>query len=190
MPTPHQEAASPARNSLERSGHQVLNSAHDWYLVHTKPRQESLALANLERQGYECYMPLVKVEKIHRRKAGIFTVPLFPRYIFIHLDSSNEGQSWSPIRSTLGVNQMVHFGNRAAKVDDALMHALRLREQALPEQMLFQSGESVIVKDGPFAGIEAIYQTTNAERRAMILLEILSKPITVQIDGADLLKIE
>jgi transcriptional antiterminator RfaH len=162
----------------------------DWYLVHTKPRQESVALTNLERQGYACYMPLAKVERIRRRKADVYTEPLFARYIFVHLDSSSEGKSWSPIRSTLGVQQMVHFGNRAAKVDDALIIALREREQALPEQKLFQTGDAVTVRDGPFTGLKAIYQTTDAERRAMILLEILHKPVAVHIDAAQLIKIE
>jgi transcriptional antiterminator RfaH len=133
-------------------------------------------------------MPLTKVARIRRSKADVYTEPLFPRYIFVHLDSSGEGKSWSPIRSTLGVQQMVHFGNRAAKVDDALINSLREREQALPEQKLFQTGDAVIVKDGPFTGLEAIYQTTNAERRAMILLEILHKSVAVHIDAAHLVK--
>jgi transcriptional antiterminator RfaH len=160
----------------------------DWYLVHTKPRQENIALTNLERQGYECYMPVTRVERIRRRKADLYTEPLFPRYIFIHLNSSNEGKSWSPIRSTLGVQQMVHFGNRAAKVDAALIDAIRSREQVHPEKRLFQTGDKVIIKEGPFAGIEAIYQTTDAERRAMILLEILSKPTSMRIDTVNLSK--
>ncbi|MBK8524690.1 MAG: hypothetical protein IPL58_11685 [Betaproteobacteria bacterium] len=28
-----------------------------WYLVHTKLGQERCALENLERQGYQCYLP-------------------------------------------------------------------------------------------------------------------------------------
>lgn len=33
-----------------------------WYLIHTKPRQEHIALTNLERQGYTCYLLLLRVE--------------------------------------------------------------------------------------------------------------------------------
>ncbi|MEN9764019.1 MAG: transcription/translation regulatory transformer protein RfaH, partial [Pseudomonadota bacterium] len=40
-----------------------------WYLVHTKPRQEDIALMNLERQGYTCYLPRLSVEKARRRRA-------------------------------------------------------------------------------------------------------------------------
>jgi transcription elongation factor/antiterminator RfaH len=159
-----------------------------WYLVHTKPRQEDVALANLQRQGYECYLPQMRIERIRRRKAEIATEPMFPRYLFIQLDSSDQGKSWSPIRSTLGVSQLVHFGARAAKVDDTLVELLRQREQAMPLDAMFHSGDSVVITDGPFAGIEAIYQTADADRRAFILLEILSKPVSMQIDTGRLRK--
>ncbi len=161
-------------------------STESWYLVHTKPRQEDVALTNLQRQGYECYLPQMRIERIRRRKAEVATEPMFPRYLFIRLDSSDQGKSWSPIRSTLGVSQLVHFGARAAKVDDALVYLLRQREQTMPLDAMFHSGDSVVITDGPFAGIEAIYQTADADRRAFILLEILSKPVPMQIDSGRL----
>ena len=163
-------------------------STFSWYLVHTKPRQEEIALANLERQGYECYLPQIRIERVRRRKAEIATEPMFPRYLFIRLDSSDQGKSWSPIRSTLGVSQLVHFGARAAKVDDTLVDLLRQRERVLPTEAMFQNGDSVVIADGPFAGIEAIYQTADAERRAFLLLEILAKPVSMHIDAGRLRK--
>jgi transcriptional antiterminator RfaH len=166
----------------------ITSATTAWYLVHTKPRQEDVALANLERQGYECYLPRMRIERIQRRRVEIATEPMFPRYLFIRLDSSDQGKSWSPIRSTLGVSQLVHFGARAAKVEDALVDLLRQREQAMPLDAMFHSGDSVVITDGPFAGIEAIYQTADAERRAFILLEILPKPVSMQIDTGRLRK--
>lgn len=163
-------------------------STLSWYLVHTKPRQEDIALVNLERQGYECYLPQMRIERVRRRKAEVATEPMFPRYLFIRLDSSDHGKSWSPIRSTLGVSQLVHFGARAAKVDDTLIDLLRQRERAMPTEAIFHSGDSVVIADGPFAGIEAIFQTADAERRAFILLEILAKPVSMHIDGGRLRK--
>lgn len=159
-----------------------------WYLVHTKPRQEQTALTNLERQGYTCYLPQIRIEKIRRRKAEVVTEPMFPRYLFIQLDTSNTGKSWSPIRSTLGVSQLVHFGSRPAKIDDQLVELLRSREQSRPAESLFNEGDTVLITDGPFAGIEAIYQTSDAEHRSMILLDILSKPVPMRIDTASLRK--
>ncbi len=157
-----------------------------WYLIHTKPRQEALALTNLSRQGFECYMPMLRLQKIKQRKTALVAEPMFPRYLFIRLDTSGSGQSWSPIRSTLGVNQLVRFGGRPAKVDRQLIDLIRSREQGTQAQALFSAGDNVTVADGPFAGLEAIYQNTDAESRSMILLNILSKPVSMRIDTASL----
>ena len=82
-----------------------------WYLIYTKPRQEQRALLNLEQQGYECYLPLHAAEKLQRGKLSVVEEPLFPRYLFIQLDTSQTGKSWGPIRSTKGVSHLVAFGN-------------------------------------------------------------------------------
>jgi transcriptional antiterminator RfaH len=163
-------------------------STEAWYVVYTKPRQEDIALANLERQGYPCYLPRMRIEKVRRQKAAVVTEPMFPRYLFIRLDSSDQGKSWSPIRSTLGVSRLVRFGTQAAMVDDALVDLLREREEALPLEAMFKPGDEVLVTSGPFAGIDAIYQTADAEMRAVILLELLSKKVAVPVDAAYLRK--
>lgn len=159
-----------------------------WYLVHTKPRQEHIALTNLERQGYSCYLPQLRSEKIRRGKVEVVTEAMFPRYLFMKLDSSDTGKSWSPIRSTLGVSQLVYFGIQPAKVDDQLIALLQHQETAHPTELLFSSGDCVTIADGPFAGIQAIYQTMDGEQRSMILLEILKKPVAMSIETASLSK--
>lgn len=173
-------------DQLSSAGHEDLG----WYLIHTKPRLEDTALVNLERQGYRCYLPQLRIEKIRRRKAEVVTEPMFPRYLFIQLDTGASAKSWSPIRSTLGVSQLVHFGSRPAKVDELLVDLLRRREQARPTETLFQSGDAVLITDGPFAGIEATYQMADAERRSLVLLDLLSKAVRVQIDTAVLIKVK
>ena len=146
-------------------------------------------MSNLNRQGFECYIPMIKMEKLRRHKTTLVEEPMFPRYLFIRLDSSGSGPSWSPIRSTLGVSQLVRFGGQPALVDSKLIELLRTREQVGQPERLFKSGEKVVVADGPFAGIEAIFKTADAESRAMILLEMLSKPVAMRIETASLRKI-
>ncbi|HQS58901.1 MAG: transcription/translation regulatory transformer protein RfaH [Gallionellales bacterium 35-53-114] len=162
-----------------------------WCVVQTKPRQEKRALLNLEKQGYECYLPLLAVEKLHKGMLKVEEEPLFARYMFIRLGMGQSGKSWGPIRSTKGVSHLVTFGTEYAKVDEQLIEALRSRRDALRSQpqRLFAKGERVWVADGPFAGIEAIYQMSDSESRAMVLIEILSKPVQVKIPLAKLNKI-
>ena len=162
-----------------------------WFLVRSKPRQESVALTHLARQGYESYLPLFASEKLVRRKPTVVQEPMFARYLFVRLDISGKGQSWSPIRSTVGVSELVCFGSRPARVDADLIATLREREmaqQADPDA-LFTAGDSVRITEGAFAGLEAIYQMNDAEGRAMVLLDLLSKPVAMAIDAASLRKV-
>ena len=163
----------------------------DWFVVHTKPRQEHRALVNLERQGYPCYLPVLAVEKIRQKRLVPIEEPLFPRYLFIRLDSSMTGKSWGPIRSTLGVSRLVSFGQEPTRVDPVLIQMLQTRDtlrDAAP-QRLFETGESVVIQDGPFAGIEAIYQMNDGESRAMVLIDLLNKPTRLKIEVASLRKV-
>ena len=167
-----------------------LPPQHAWYLVHTKARQEDTAITNLQRQNFRCYMPMLYVEKVRRGKPVVVAEPMFPSYVFVQLDTSGQGQSWSPIRSTLGVRELVKFGGHPPKVDAELINALHEREQLQQSnpQALFAAGDKVVITDGPFAGIEAIYQTADAERRSMILLSMLNKPVPMRIEPGKLRK--
>lgn len=162
-----------------------------WYVIYTKPKQEQRALLNLEQQGYECYLPMLTVEKLRQGEVSMVEEPLFPRYLFIRLDVSQSGKSWGPIRSTMGVSRLVTFGTEPAKVDDRFIETLRAKKDVLcsQPQRLFIPGERVLIADGPFAGIEAIYQMNDGERRAMVLIELLSKPAQLKISPASLRKI-
>ena len=190
-PPPKTLAVSPPTPQKPAPVTPVTPATSAWFLVRSKPRQESVALTHLARQGYESYLPLFATEKLVRRKSTVVQEPMFARYLFVRLDTSGNGQSWSPIRSTVGVSELVCFGSRPARVDDALIATLREREatqQASPTT-LFAHGDSVRITEGAFAGLEAIYQMNDAEGRAMVLLDLLSKPVAMTIDAASLRKV-
>lgn len=154
-----------------------------WYLVHTKPRQEARALENLQRQQYACLLPMLRVERVRQRRLAVVEEPLFPRYLFIEL---TEELNWGPIRSTLGVSNLVRFGGAAAKVPSAVVEALqqeqaeRLREA--PARPLFRPGQEVRLTAGPFAGLQAVFQMADGEARAMVLIELLGKQARLSVD--------
>ena len=146
-----------------------------WYLVHTKPAREKSAQQHLERQGYETYLPLVEAGL--RRQDGARkrrSSALFPRYLFVHLD--NEGDNWSPIRSTVGVSALVRFGANAASVPDGLIDALKNREQAdgtlEMEEPAISPGAKVRIVDGAMHGYEAVFKTVSGKDRVQLLLHI------------------
>jgi len=160
-----------------------------WYLIHTKPRQEKVALENLERQGYTCLLPMLPKEKIHKRTIGACAEPLFPRYLFLQTDENGTGRGLAPVRSTRGVSRLVSFGAKPAEVAPRLIELLRSfeRQETTPVP-LFSPGERVVVTTGAFAGLEAVYKMADGARRAMILIEILHKEVRMSISPADLRK--
>lgn len=155
-----------------------------WYLAYSKPRKEELARVNLERQGYLTYLPMMRTP---RRRAGrriIRVEPMFPRYLFIHLDT--ETDNWAPIRSTLGIVNLVRFGMFPSPVPDDLIAMLRERdsESGIQEIPLntFREGQRVRIEDGPFMGYEGIFLAQTGEERVLILLDIVGKSARAQID--------
>ncbi len=74
-------------------------------------------------------------------------------------------------------------------MDDPLVDMLCSRELAQPTKPLFNQGDTVVITEGPFAGLEAAYRMVDAEQRVMVLLHILSQPVPVQIDAARLRKV-
>jgi len=161
------------------------NHNRNWYLIYTKPRNESLAREHLERQGYETCLPLLS--RTSRRRGRYQTViePCFPRYLFINLNTATD--NWAPIRSTIGVSRMVTFGGLPAQVPGDLVAQLRANEdehglQRWPEPDDFAPGTRVTIIEGPFAGYEGIFQARKGHERAAILLDIVGRNTLATLD--------
>jgi len=162
--------------------------ALSWYLIHSKPRQEQIALENLERQFYPCYLPIFRAEKIRRGELSVSEEPLFPRYLFVQLDTDSQSRSWAPIHSTRGVARLVRFGSEPARVSEELIAQLREGQaRSASVQRLFEPEQAVRIARGPFAGVEGIFQMADGHRRAMVLIEMLSRPVSVPVDPAALI---
>jgi transcriptional antiterminator RfaH len=154
-----------------------------WYLVYTKPRQEEVALANLARQGYGVYLPRLRQSRKRRGKRVLVIEPLFPRYLFINLDSHTD--NWIPIRSTLGVMSLVRFGTEPARVPDDLVAHLKsqqdndgLHDWAEPKLAV---GDRARVAEGPLAGYEGVLLAKSGRGRVILLLDMLGHQVRAQI---------
>lgn len=159
-----------------------------WYLIYSKPQQERIARENLERQGYRSYLPLIRNRKRRSGRYVSVVEPMFPRYLFVHL--SDETDNWSPIRSTIGVINLVRFGMRAARVPTDLIAMLKEREDERGVQNLpvpeFKTGDRVRIVEGVLAGYEAIYQVRSGRERVLILLDVADKLGRVEVGTGDI----
>ncbi len=162
-----------------------------WFAVCCKPRQERIAQENLLRQGFQVYLPLIKVEKRCKGKWEEKVEVLFPRYVFIRVNP--ERKSISSVRSTRGVVGLVRFGEKPAVIPDEVMNALQQRtvsEFGLhQDEPLFTKGGAVRLTDGAFDGMEAVFVQPDGNRRVIILLDLLGKSNKVSVSLDSLAKI-
>jgi transcriptional antiterminator RfaH len=163
-----------------------------WYVVYTKPKMESLAMTHLERQGFECYGPKVLQERILRKKRVAMAAPLFPRYLFIR-PMDQEALSLYPVRSTVGVSNLVTFGDQRTpgKIPSLWIEALRGEEakrQGEPLPDAFQKGEKVLILEGPFQGLLGVFDLQQDRDRVMVLIDFLGKATRLPLDPSALEK--
>jgi transcriptional antiterminator RfaH len=159
----------------------------NWYAVVSKPRQEQIALENLQRQGFKCFLPMAENPYQRRSKNDKPIIEaLFPRYLFLNAIATE--QNLAPVRSTRGVISMVRFGIELAVVPDAIIQAIENRMEANTglikiKPVPVRKGNKVRVFDGPLAGINGVVTERKGEGRARILMELLGRPTEIEVDA-------
>lgn len=147
-----------------------------WYLLYCKRGQLQRAQEHLERQSVNCLMPTIALEKIIRGKRTMVSEPLFPNYLFIEFDP--EVIHTTTISATRGVNNFVRFGALPAIVPSAVIHQLSIyKPEGITDPETPHEGDSVLITDGAFEGLQAIFTEPDGEARSMLLLNLLNKQV-------------
>ena len=147
-----------------------------WIVARSKPNRELYARDNIERQGYECYVPRFAEAITGRVKV------LFPGYLFVF---SHNGQ-WIFLQSTYGILTVVRASLSPASVPLSEIEYLKDRETRtglifLPQER-FVKGNVVRIKHGPFVNFTGLYDGMSTKNRVNILLDVLGKQNRVQIE--------
>lgn len=149
-----------------------------WYAIQCKAKESFRAAENLQNQGFEVFHPFIAVEKLRAGKLIRVDEPLFPYYLFIHLN--NVTDNWRPIRSTRGVLKLVAFGSTPVKIANNLIESLKKRIQLAPKQ-LFKTGDQVLINEGPLKGLTAIFASQNGDERVVLLLNLLQQQQRIEV---------
>jgi transcriptional antiterminator RfaH len=165
----------------------------NWLLLQVKPRQEKRALENLVRQQAECYCPLIQVEKLIRGKRIHVEEALFPGYFFINFDPQESNLTFTAIRSSRGVSKIVRFGEEPAKVPESLILQIKdcekVNSQPLNAPNVPQKGDTVIILEGPFKGLQAVYSQTDGQQRSIVLISLLHQQAPTSLANTQIQKI-
>ena len=167
----------------------------NWYAVHAKPRQESVALLSLQRENVETFFPRLQQKRTIRRVRKWVTGPLFPGYFFARFDADRDSRL---VRFANGVINIVSFGGQPAVVDSSIIEGIRSHckpSTTLPDTVIIQPsglqpGDQVEIQTGPFRGFQGVFEREMSDQeRVVILLEVLAKTTRVQISREQLEKV-
>ena len=146
--------------------------AKKWLIAQIKPNLYKSAIQNLERQGFETFLPMMEITQIQQNKFIYKKVYVFPGYIFVGFDPLNI--TWTKINSTYGVSKILAFNKKPSEVSSDLILELKTRYETksnLTQKENLQKGDSIKFHAGPFASLIAEVESVDKKNRIWVLLE-------------------
>jgi transcriptional antiterminator NusG len=176
-----------------------------WYVVHTQSGYEKKVKSNLEARTasmnmeeriYEVAIPLEDVAEFKNGKRVVVQKKMFPGYLLVRCRLDDD--SWYVIRNTPGVTGFVGAGAKPSplrrkdvenflgtKDDDHEVAAAKIKPR-----MQYEVGETVRVKDGPFADFSGEVIELNAEQlKVKVLVNIFGRETPVELEFSQVAKL-
>lgn len=174
---------------------QPLDTPAPWFLAKTHLRYEQIARVNLEKQGFEVYLPL---RLVRDRKGTVSSRALFPRHLFFSVGAN--AKAWRAVFSTIGVQSVYRSGDhpatvpldvvnkiRAKEEGDGLIHILDPKAKAeLLAGAGYSRGDRLKIRSGPFEGMNAIFAEPVDTNRIAILVKLLGRETRVTLEMGQL----
>lgn len=179
----------------------------EWYVIHTYSGMENRVKQNVDSRAqtlnmedyiFETVVPTEEVVEIRNNARKTVTRCVLPGYVLIRMELTDD--SWSVVRQTPSVTGFVGHGQQpvplsidevvnmltpsiVAKVNAAQAGAAAVARKKKIEVVDFQVGDSVMVTDGPFAGVHATITEINANtQRLRALVEMFGKETPVDLE--------
>lgn len=161
-----------------------------WYAIRSKVNREKDVERRLRLLGLEVFLPWMRTRRRIGSRFHWIMAPLFPGYVFCRLDMVISGKA---ARYSPGVKDFLTFGSRIAEVGEDIIQALRERcpgGVAELEPVAAKPGDIVRINEGPFAGLEAIFEhKLKGSERVAVLLEILGRQTRLVLPSETIAKV-
>lgn len=166
----------------------TLDMHAKWYALWTRSRHEKYVRDQLESQGIEPLLPVVKrLNKWKDRRKEIDS-PLFPGYCFARFKKT---QSLTILKAR-GVVRIIGGSGRPEPIPDNEIEALKkLMNQYLPydPHPYLREGMRVRVIRGPLDGVEGVLCRKEKLHRVVISIHLIQQAAAVEIDLEDLVTV-
>jgi transcriptional antiterminator RfaH len=147
----------------------------EWFILQFKSNSQHLAAKNLNRQGFETFLPLHETTSRRLSRFINTSKPLFPGYMFIKFDRAES--EWHKINSTYGVSHLITFNTILKSIPTSFVDHL-MKQYDLSGKL--KKGDQVEVLKGPFANFIATVEKYEADQRIWILMDLMGGKTKIQ----------
>lgn len=173
-----------------------------WYVVHTYAGYENKVKSNLESRIssmnmedliYEVVIPMEDAVEFKGGKKVVVKRKVFPGYLLVRCELDDD--SWSVVRQTPGVTGFVGTGTRPtplsrSEVDGILQVRDESPERRVRPRLEHEVGETVRVKEGPFADFSGQVAEINEDQlKLKVLVNIFGRETPVELEFSQVAKL-
>jgi len=169
--------------------------AKRWYIVHAysnfenkvaQSLRDQAAQRNLSDKFDEILVPMEKVVEVRRGRKVDAERKFFPGYVLVEMEMNDD--TWHLVKNTNKVTGFV--GGTATKPApipekevEAIMQQMREGVEKPKPKVLFEVGEMVRVKDGPFTDFQGTVEDVNYEKsRLRVAVTIFGRSTPVELE--------
>jgi len=171
--------------------------AKQWYVVHTYSGYEHKAKAALEERIQtlgkrelfgDILIPLERVLELVKGHKKTSSRKFFPGYILVQMELNDE--TWHVVKSTPKVTGFVGGSNDPRTIPPISEQEIQGINQQVQEgalrpkpKVLFESGETVKVTDGPFQDFSGVVEEVKPEKgKLRVFISIFGRATPVELD--------
>src|SRR5260370_1991189 len=155
-----------------------------WYAIRTRSRHEKMVSEQLQEQGIETFLPLVKKTHKWSDRMKEVELPLFSGYNFVRLILSSPERGRA-LRAH-GVAGFVGINGAGTAIPESQIQDIRtLLGSKVPfeERTFLKVGQRVRIRGGSLDGVEGILAAQDGEQSLTISLEPIHRSLSIRIQG-------
>jgi transcriptional antiterminator NusG len=196
-----QTATVPAeRAGLLAAEEPMRQGGMDWFVLRVASNKESsvretllrkVQIENMQHLVGRILVPTEKTKTIKAGKQKITETKLYPGYVFVEMKLEPDGRIpqdvFFLIKETTGVGDFVGTAGRPTPMKEHEIEKM-LRDSRKPEEqplvkMVFEKGEHVLIKEGPFQGYEGTVDELFPEKgQVRVLVTIFGRQAPVDLE--------
>jgi transcription antitermination factor NusG len=162
-------------------------SCLNWYALYVKSRSEFVTEGELVKKGVESYLPSVKKLRRWKDRNKRVTFPLFPGYLFVHIEPRAE--EFAKVFSTRGVvNVLGSSQGVPTPVPPGEIISLQLLVGSGMDLDVYphiREGARIKITRGPLSGAEGILQRMESQFLFVVNIELLGRCVGVRVHAGD-----